>query len=86
MSAATTHSGLGTPPGLSVTLATKPPLPLLVSTVNVFASWLALIKSTLPSPLTSAAATNIAPITVSVALEPKPPLPLLVNTVKLLPG
>src|SRR5262245_148890 len=37
---------------------TKPPLPLLVSTVSVSSPRFALIRSTLPSPFTSAAATE----------------------------
>ena len=57
--------------------------PVCVSTVSVLVlKELAQIKSILPSPFKSAAATNFGPLPVSSdTLVVKPPLPLLVNTV-----
>src|SRR5512140_1823218 len=62
---------------------TKPPLPLLVNTESVPWSMLAVIKSTLPSPLTSAAVTDATPESPTLGQEAntKPPLPLLVRIV-----
>ena len=61
----------------------KPPLPSFVNTVSVPGKSLpALIKSTLPSPFTSAATTEIErPNTPGDDDCAKPPLPLFVNTV-----
>ena len=59
----------------------KPPLPLFVSTERVLAFKFALIKSTLPSPFTSAVATDWGPIPTTGDEESvKPPLPLFVST------
>lgn len=50
---------LGPDSTVGETARSKPPLPLLVSTDNVLLSALALIKSVRPSPLTSAAVTEV---------------------------
>ena len=68
---------------MRVAFEPKMPLPLLVSTVKVPSPQFALIKSTLPSPFTSAAVAQFGlEPTISVALEPKIPLPLLVKTAR----
>src|ERR1019366_7648619 len=57
-------------------------VPALVITVSVPSFQLPVIKSTRPSPLTSAAVRDSGPLpTFRVALKPKMPLPLLVSTV-----
>ena len=73
---------------LYVALEPKKTLPLLVNTVNPPSGYplvFAVIKSNLPSPLTSAATTQggVWP-TLYTALEPKSPLPSLVSTVSVL--
>jgi len=63
---------------VSVALEPKTPLPLFVSTVSVLSLLFALIKSILPSLLTSAVTTHAGPLpTVSVAFEPKPPVAIV---------
>src|SRR5579863_8071241 len=63
----------------------NPPLPLLVNTVSVLFPLFAEIKSTLPSPLTSAAVTELGTVPaprIGEEATTNPPLPLLVSIVR----
>ena len=61
------------------------PVPVLVKTVTVLSPELAVIRSSFPSPFTSAATTEFgAGPTAKVAARTNPPLPLLVSTVTVL--